>query len=82
MSKLIIIVDIGLTIGFIICAIYKHSFIKMLGLNLIIVVLVGCTEYVFLNFLPNNYISIDTNYIRYTILTTLKEKIHINNVPM
>jgi hypothetical protein len=81
-SKLIIVLDVGLTIGFIICTIYKHSFLKMLGLNLIIVVLVGCTEFVFLNFLPNNFISIDTNFIRYTILSTLKEKIQINNVPI
>jgi hypothetical protein len=82
LSNLTIILDIGLTISFIIATIYNHSYIKMLMLNLIIVILVGCTEYTFLNFIPNNYISIDTNYIRYTILTTLKSKITINNEPL
>ena len=78
-SKLLIILDIGLTIGFILCIMYKHSFIKVLGLNLIIVTLVGLTEYVFLNFIPKNFIPIDTNFIRFTILTKLKSKITINN---
>jgi hypothetical protein len=80
-SKLLIILDIGLTIGFIISTIYHYNFIKILGLNLLIVTLVGCTEYTFLNFLPQNFISIDTNFIRYTILTTLKDKIYIDGKP-
>jgi hypothetical protein len=48
-------------------------------INLIIVTLVGLTEYVFLNFIPKNFIPIDTNFIRFTILTKLKSKITINN---
>jgi ABC-type transport system involved in cytochrome bd biosynthesis fused ATPase/permease subunit len=78
-SKLLIVLDIGLTIGFILCIKYKHSFIKVLGLNLIIVTFVGLTEYTFLNFIPKNFISVDTNFIRFTILTKLKSKITINN---
>jgi uncharacterized membrane protein len=82
MVKLFIILDIGLTIGFIISIMYEHSFIKILGLNLLIVLLVGCTEYIFLNFLPAKFISVDTNYIRWKILTKLKSKIYINNKPL
>jgi hypothetical protein len=81
-SQLLVILDIGLTIGFILCIIFEHSFIKVLGLNLIIVTLVGCTEYIFLNFIPNNYISVDTNFIRYTILTELKKKVTIDGQPL
>lgn len=81
-SKLLIILDIGLTGGFILCTIYKHSFKHVLLLNLIITALVGCTEYIFLSFIPANFISVDTNFIRYTILTTLKSKILINNAPI
>ena len=80
-GKLLVILDIGLTIGFIISVIYKHNFMKILGLNLLIVFLVGCTEFTFLNFIPLQYISMDTNFIRHTILTTLKSKILINNEP-
>jgi hypothetical protein len=80
-GKLLVILDIGLTIGFIISVIYKHNFMKILGLNLLIVFLVGCTEFTFLNFIPLQYVSMDTNFIRHTILTTLKSKILINNEP-
>lgn len=82
MAKLFIILDIGLTIGFILSIIYNHNFIKIVGLNLLIVLLVGCTEYTFLNFLPHKFISVDTNYIRWKILTKLKSKIYINNIPL
>jgi len=81
-SKLLIILDIGLTIGFIISVLYGHNFIKILGLNLIIVILIGCTEFTFLNFIPNNFIALDTNFVRFTILTELKKHIHINNQPI
>jgi len=82
LAILFIILDIGLTIGFIISILYNHKFINILGLNLLIVLLVGCTEYIFLNFLPLKYISVDTNYIRLKILKKLKSKIYINNKPL
>lgn len=82
LANLFIILDIGLTVGFILTIIYNHKFSKVLGLNLIIVFLVGCTEYIFLNFLPHKFISVDTNYIRWKILTKLKSKIYINNLPL
>jgi len=80
-SKLIIILDICLTVSFITCIWYKHSFLKILGLNLILVALIGCTEYTFLNFIPHKYIAIDTNFVRWKILTNIKRKILINNQP-
>ena len=76
-SKLTIILDICLTVAFIICIFYKHSFIKILGLNLILVALVGCTEYTFLNFIPHKYIAIDTNFVRWKILTNIYAQLHI-----
>ena len=73
-SQLIIIVDIALTIAFILSVIYKHPFMKILGFNLIVLGFVGLTEFTFINFLPRKYISADTNYTRYTILKDLKGK--------
>ena len=79
MSTLILILDIGLTISFIISVIYKHNFLKILGLNLIILTLVGLTEFTFINFIPYKYISADTNFVRYTLLTKLRTKIILDS---
>ena len=73
--QLLIVLDVTLTIGFILSIIYKHSFMKIMGLNLIIVTFVGLTEFTFLHFLPHKYISADTNFVRKIILTNLHEKI-------
>ena len=79
MSVLILLLDIGLTVSFIISVIYKHHFLKILGLNLIILTLVGLTEYTFVHFIPHKYITADTNYVRYTILKKLKTKFILDN---
>lgn len=74
MVVLILMLDIGLTISFIISVIFKHNFIKILGVNLVILTLVALTEFAFVNFIPYKYISADTNYVRHTILTKLRTK--------
>jgi hypothetical protein len=73
-TKLMIVVDIALTIAFILSVIYKHPFMKILGLNLIVLTFVGLTEFVFIHFIPHKFISADTHFVRYTILTKLHEK--------
>ena len=74
--QLIMILIIALSCGFIITTIFMpdDNFGKIIGINLIIVVFIGLTEYTFLHFLPVNYISADTYYVRYIILSTLKTK--------
>jgi len=79
MSILILLLDIGLTISFIIAVVYKHHFLKILGMNLIILTLVGLTEYTFIHFIPHKYITADTNFVRGTILTKLKTKFILDN---
>jgi hypothetical protein len=74
-AQLIIILDIALTIAFLISTYYKHHFFKTVGFNLIILIFIGLTEFVFINFVARKYISADTNFARYTILTNLKTKI-------
>ena len=74
-TNLMIVVDITLTIAFILSVIYKHPFIKILGINLIVLIFVGLTEFIFIHYIPHKYISADTNFVRYNILTTLHKKI-------
>jgi hypothetical protein len=81
LAQLFLILDIGLTLSFIISILYKHSFISALGLNLIIMLFVGLTEFTFINFIPYRFIAADTNFVRYTILTKLKTKLIFDPKP-
>jgi hypothetical protein len=77
-SSLIIIFSIALLIVMLISIAYNHNLYEILGLNLILLVLVALTEFTFLHFIPHKFISADTNWVRWKILTTLKSKLLFN----
>lgn len=52
----------------------QMSYIYTIGINLIMLIIVGLTEFTFTNIVPVNYITADPNYIKYTILSKLHDK--------
>ena len=42
------------------------------------IIFMGITEYIFLKLVISNYMSADTNYIKYTLLTKLKDSENLN----
>jgi hypothetical protein len=73
-----LVFGITMIVGFGLAYFWKIDFIEIMKLNLIILVFVGLTEFIFLHTLPKKYISSDTNFVRYTILKKLKEKFNSN----
>jgi hypothetical protein len=56
---------------FILSRIFEFSFLGILKTNLIILVFVGITEFSFLTFFAQNYITIDSNFVKETVLKTV-----------
>ncbi len=65
----------GLIIIIIICKMFNVSFWSYLRSNLIILFFIALCEYLFLTFIASNYISVDPNYLKYRLLSTVKDKI-------
>jgi hypothetical protein len=76
-TNLSIVFVITLVLGFIIAYFTKINYYNIIGLNLIILVFVGLTEYTFLNMIVKKFIAADTNYIRLIILENLNKKFNI-----
>jgi hypothetical protein len=55
----------------IIAYIYKVDMRRIILVNIIILAVVGLTEFFFLECIASNYISFDPNYVKYTLLDTL-----------
>ena len=71
--KLIVIAFIiGLAIVVAMSVYFKFSIKDLLIHNAVMLVFVGMTEFVFLTFFAKNYTTIDSNYIKYKVLTTIK----------
>jgi hypothetical protein len=62
-------------IGYLLSLYLKINFYNIFKSNLIILVILGLTEYSFLHILPSKIITGDPNFIKYKILTNLKNKI-------
>jgi hypothetical protein len=77
MGILAIIFVVLTTIGYGISYISKNNYMNIIGLNLIILIFIGLTEYTFLNMIVKKFIAVDTNYIRLLIVKRLKEKFNI-----
>jgi len=77
-SHLIIIFSIAFLFVMVLSIAYNHNLYEILGLNLILLVLVALTEFTFLHFIPHKFITADTNWVRWKILTTLKTKLLFN----
>ena len=76
-TYLVIIFIVSVIIGFILAYISGNNMWEILGLNTIILICVGLTEYSFLHLIPKKFISADTNFIKYTFLNKMKEKFNI-----
>lgn len=69
---------IGLVIVWLMCYFIndpKFTFFDLVKHNAIILCFVALTEYVFLDYFARNYISIDSNFVKYTILETINQKL-------
>lgn len=69
----------GIVIVYLISRYFKLNFFELLKTNLIILFFVGITEYIFLTYISQNFISVDPNYIKYLILSKIKEKLDVSN---
>jgi hypothetical protein len=74
-SQLLIIFGVSMGVSLILCILFKHNYYKILGLNILLLIFIGLTELIFLHFIPKNYIIADTNWVRWKILTDIKDKI-------
>ena len=77
LGKLAIIFFVLITIGYGISYVSKNNYMSIIGLNLVILIFIGLTEYTFLNMIVKKFIAVDTNYIRLLIIKKLKEKFNI-----
>ena len=53
----------------------EHNYIYTILINLVLLIIVGLTEYLFLKYILANYIIGDPNYVKYRILKSLKNKL-------
>lgn len=60
-----------LVVVVILAYLYKISFVRLFVPNLIILILVGFTEFLFLRCIASNYVSFDPNFAEYQIIQTL-----------
>jgi hypothetical protein len=72
-----IIAGVTIVLSLIISFFTKNNYLHIIGLNIIILIFVGLTEYAFLNILPKKFIAADTNHVRYLILSNLDNKLGI-----
>jgi hypothetical protein len=74
-NNMTIISILAIFIGYLLSSYLKINFYNIFKSNLIILVVLGLTEYSFLHILPSKIITGDPNFIKYKILTNLKNKI-------
>lgn len=65
----------GLLLSLIIAKRYKLNITSLLKTNMIILFFVAITEYIFLTYVGQNFISLDPNFVRRKILISLKKSI-------
>jgi hypothetical protein len=66
----------GILLSLIISKYYKINFSNILRTNIIILFFVALTEYIFLTFVGQNFISLDPNFVRRKILLSLKTSVN------
>jgi len=74
-----IVFVVGLLLTIIITKYYKLNLTDILQTNLTILAFVAITEYAFLTYIGQNFISLDPNFVRHKILVSLKKS--LNNHP-
>lgn len=66
----------GLLLTIIIAKYYKLNLTDILQTNLVILLFVAITEYAFLTYIGQNFISLDPNFVRHKILISLKKSLN------
>jgi hypothetical protein len=74
-SILIIVFIVTQVVGLALSIYFKHNYNHIIIGNVIVLIFVGLTEYTFLNVIGRSYMSVDTNFIRWKILTSIREKL-------
>ncbi len=64
-----------MSLAFLICCIYGIDYYHIIMVNLILLVCIGLTEFTFLHFLPEHFVQADTNWVKWKILSKLREKL-------
>jgi len=72
---LIVILCIGISIVFILHRIYKFPLKQLILTNLVTLLFAALTEFSFLTFFAQNYITIDSNFIKYKILDVIVKSV-------
>jgi len=72
-----IIFVVTMITGYILCKYYNHNYKDIMINNLILLSMVGLTEYTFLHMIPAKYITTDPNFVNYKVASNLKRKITI-----
>jgi hypothetical protein len=70
-----IICVLSIIIGYGLSTYFNIDFYKIIISNILIVIILGITEYSFLHILPSKIITGDPNFIKYKVLTNIKNKI-------
>jgi len=71
-----IVFVVGLLLTIIITKYYKLNLTDILQTNLTILAFVAITEYAFLTYIGQNFISLDPNFVRHKILVSLKKSLN------
>jgi len=74
-SILIIVFAVTQIVGLLLSMYFKHNYYHIILINIIVLVFVGLTEYTFLNLIGKSYISVDTNFIKWKILSSIRKKL-------
>ena len=78
-QKSFFIVITSILIGFTLCyLIYKNNLSKLYNIFMIVmisVIFVGITEYIFFNIVFKKHISVEPNYIKFSLLNKIKNKL-------
>jgi hypothetical protein len=75
LTQISVVVIVGMLCVFIMSKVFKFSMSELLVHNLIILVFVAITEFVFLTYFAKNYRTIDSNYIKYTALKAIENRL-------
>jgi hypothetical protein len=73
---LILVAIGGLLFTIILAKYYTLNLQSILETNFVILLFVGLTEYIFLTYIGQNFISLDPNFVRLKILQTLQKKMN------
>lgn len=65
---------IGIGIVWMLCSHFELDFIQLIKHNLIVLLFVALTEYIFLTYIAQNFIITDMNFVKHKIYTLCKER--------